>query len=63
MEELPAPASSDPEGTQGELQAWARCLLDDTEPPIGPRDGTRATAMVLKAFESIRTGKTQELRL
>ena len=63
VEDLPAPASSDPEGTQGELQAWARCLLDDTEPPIGPRDGTRATAMVLKAFESIRTGKTQELRL
>ena len=63
VEDLPAPASSDPEGTQGELQAWARCLLEDTEPPIGPRDGTRATAMVLKAFESIRTGKTQELRL
>ena len=63
VEELPPPASSDPEGTQGELEAWARCLLDDTEPPVGPRDGTRATAMVLKAFEAIRSGKTQELRL
>ena len=63
VEELPPPASSDPEGTQGELQAWATCLLDDTDPPIGPRDGTRATAMVLKAFEAIRSGKTQELRL
>ena len=63
VEDLPHPAPSDPEGTRGELQAWARCLLDDTEPPTGPRDGTRATAMVLKAFEAIRSGKTQELRL
>ena len=63
VEELSPPAPSDPEGTRGELEAWARCLLDDSEPPIGPRDGTRATAMVLKAFEAIRSGKTQELRL
>ena len=63
VEELPPPAPSDPEGTRGELEAWARCLLDDTEPPVGPRDGTRATAMVLKAFEAIRSGKTQELGL
>ena len=63
VEELPAAARSDPEGVRGEMQAWARCLLDDTEPPIGPRDGTRATAMVLKAFEAIRSGRTQELRL
>ncbi len=63
VEELPPPAPSDPEGTRGELEAWAGCLLHDTEPPIGPRDGTRATAMVLKAFEAIRSGKTQELGL
>lgn len=63
VEELPPPAPSDPEGTRGELEAWARCLLHDTEPPVGPRDGTRATAMVLKAFEAIRSGKTQELGL
>ena len=63
VEELPAAARSDPEGVRGEMEAWARCLLDDTEPPIGPRDGTRATAMVLKAFEAIRSGRTQELRL
>ena len=63
VEDLPPPAPSDPEGTRGELEAWARCLLDDTEPPVGPRDGTRATAMVLKAFEAIRSGKTQELGL
>ena len=63
VEELSPAARSDPEGALGELQAWARCLLDDTDPPIGPRDGTRATAMVLKAFEAIRSGRTQELRL
>lgn len=63
VDELPPHVGSDPEGVRGELQAWAQCLLDDTEPPVGPRDGTRATAMVLKAFESIRTGMTQELRL
>ncbi len=63
VEELPAALSTDPEGTRAELQAWARCLLEDTESPVGPRDGTRATAMVLKAFDAIRSGKTQELRL
>ena len=63
VEELPPPLSTDPEGTRAELQAWARCLLEDTDSPVGPRDGTRATAMVLKAFESIRSGRTQELRL
>ncbi len=63
LEDLPPAAQSDPEGTRAELQAWARCLLDDTDPPVGPRDGTRATAMVLKAFEAIRSGKAQELRL
>ena len=63
VEDLPPAARSDPEGTRAELQAWARCLLDDTASPVGPRDGTRATAMVLKAFEAIRSGKTQELKL
>lgn len=63
VEDLPPAAATDPEGVRGELEGWARCLLDDTPPPVGPRDGTRATAMVLKAFEAIRTGKTQELRL
>ena len=63
VEELPPALRSDPEGMRAELEAWARCLLDDTPPPVGPRDGTRTTAMVLKAFEAIRSGRTQELRL
>jgi predicted dehydrogenase len=63
VEELSSEAQSDPEGTRAELRAFAQALLTNTEPPTGPRDGTRATAMVLKAFEAIRTGKAQELRL
>ena len=63
VDDLPPAARADPEGVRGELQAWARCLLQDSDPPAGPRDGTRATAMVLKAFEAIRSGKTQDLGL
>jgi polar amino acid transport system substrate-binding protein len=62
VEELSPAAQSDPEGTRAELQAFAHCLLHNTEPPAGPHDGTRATAMVIKAFESIRTGKAQTLQ-
>jgi predicted dehydrogenase len=63
VEELSAQAASDPEGVRTEMEAFARALQQNIDPPTGPRDGTRATAMVLKAFESIRTGKTQELNL
>jgi predicted dehydrogenase len=63
VEELSPEAQTDPEGTRAELQAFVDCLLQDKEPLAGPRDGTRATTMVLKAFEAIRTGKTQELHL
>jgi myo-inositol 2-dehydrogenase/D-chiro-inositol 1-dehydrogenase len=61
VEDLPPDSRADPEGVRGELKAFATCVLLDDEPPIGPRDGTRATAMVLKAFEAIRTGRAQEL--
>jgi predicted dehydrogenase len=63
VEELSSEAQTDPEGTRAELQTFVHCLLQNKEPPAGPRDGTRATAMVLKAFEAIRTGKTQVLQL
>jgi predicted dehydrogenase len=61
VEELSPQAMRDPEGVRAEMESFARCLQQNIEPPVGPRDGTRATTMVLKAFESIRTGKTQEL--
>jgi myo-inositol 2-dehydrogenase/D-chiro-inositol 1-dehydrogenase len=63
VEDLSLAEQTDPEGTRAELQAFVNCLLQDTAPLAGPRDGTRATAMVLKAFEAIRTGKAQELYL
>jgi predicted dehydrogenase len=62
-EELSPQAAADPEGVRAEMETFVRCLQQNIDPPAGPRDGTRATAMVLKAFESIRTGKTQELKL
>ena len=62
VEDLSPEAASDPEGVRAEMQTFARCLQQNIDPPVGPRDGTRATAMVLAAFESIRTGKTQELK-
>ena len=63
VDDLPPEARDDPEGVRGELRAFATCLLEGKDPPVGPRDGTRATAMVVKAFEAIRTGRAQELRL
>ncbi len=63
VEELSPEAAQDPEGVRAQMKAFARALREGIEPPTGPRDGVRATSMVLKAFEAIRTGKTQELRL
>jgi predicted dehydrogenase len=62
VEDLSPEDQIDPEGVRGELRAFAACVLQDRQPPIGPRDGTRATVMVLKAFEAMRTGKAQEIR-
>ena len=61
VEDLSPEAQGDPEGVRGELIAFAACVLQDRESPAGPRDGTRATMMVLKAFEAIRTGESQVL--
>jgi predicted dehydrogenase len=63
VEELSPEAAQDPEGVRAQMKAFVCALREGTEPPTGPRDGVRATSMVLKAFEAIRTGKTQELRL
>jgi predicted dehydrogenase len=63
VEELSPQAVRDPEGVRAELESFARCLQQNIDPPVGPRDGRRATTMVLKAFESIRSGKTQEVSI
>lgn len=50
-------------GTLELLRAFTRCILDDTEPDPGPRDGTRATLLVEKAQESLRTGQPQTITM
>jgi predicted dehydrogenase len=46
-----------------ENRDFIRSLKDGTPPPIDHRDGLRATLLVLKAFDSIRTGQPQEVVL
>ena len=44
-----------------ENKDFVRALLDHTPPPITHRDGLRATLLILKAFESLRSGQAQSL--
>ncbi len=46
-----------------ENEAFVRYVLSGESSPCPVEDGTRATLLVLKSFESIRTGKTQEINL
>lgn len=54
----------DPEeyGFQEENRDFIRALQTKQKPPITHRDGLRATLLILKAFESIRTGLPQDVR-
>jgi predicted dehydrogenase len=56
---------TDPEeyGFQEENNDFVRSLLGKTPPPITHLDGLRATLLVLKAFESIKTGLPQNITL
>jgi myo-inositol 2-dehydrogenase / D-chiro-inositol 1-dehydrogenase len=51
----------DPEGLAQELEEFVRYATTGTPPAIGAtvRDGTRATAIALALFESVRTGQPQ----
>ncbi|MDH3252863.1 MAG: Gfo/Idh/MocA family oxidoreductase [Ignavibacteria bacterium] len=53
----------DPEeyGFLEENRDFIRSLQNNTEPPISYRDGLRATLLVLKAIESVRSGQPQAL--
>jgi len=42
------------------LPTFARCILEDTEPPATVKDGARTTRFILKCFESARTGRIIE---
>jgi len=46
-----------------ENEAFAEYILRGGPSPAPVEDGTRATLLILKAFESIRTGKTQTVDL
>ncbi len=50
-------------GLLRESQAFARTLMEGGEPPATFRDGYRATAMVMAAFDSIRTRTPQPVAL
>jgi len=50
-------------GTIQENEAFADYILHNGPSPAPVEDGTRATLLILKAFESIRTGKTQTFNL
>lgn len=50
-------------GMMEENRRFVEALKNGVEPPTTWRDGYRATLMVLKAFESIRTGVAQEIKL
>ncbi|MDZ4199543.1 MAG: Gfo/Idh/MocA family oxidoreductase [Kiritimatiellia bacterium] len=49
-------------GHYEELTAYARALLDGRPSPVDEFSGSRATILALKAIESIRTGKAQEIQ-
>ena len=48
---------ADEYGFQEENRDFIHCLVEHLPPPITCRDGIRATLLVLKAFESIRSGR------
>jgi myo-inositol 2-dehydrogenase / D-chiro-inositol 1-dehydrogenase len=45
-----------------ENRDFIRALTNHTDPPISHRDGLRATLLVLKALESVKTGQPQSIR-
>ena len=53
----------DAEGTAQELEEFIASVSAGKQPEIGAsvRDGVRATAVILAAFESVRSGQQQEI--
>jgi polar amino acid transport system substrate-binding protein len=46
-------------GMLEEIPAFIKCIQQDTEPIATEKDGARATILIRKCFESIRTGEIQ----
>jgi predicted dehydrogenase len=59
-----ATVHNDPDefGFLEENRDFVRALQNGTPPPITHRDGLRATLLVLKAFEAVRTHQPQEIQ-
>ena len=50
-------------GMLEEIPAFIKCIQEDTEPIATEKDGARATILIRKCFESIRTGEIQFLKI
>jgi len=50
-------------GMREEIPAFIKCIKEDTEPIATAKDGARATILIRKCFESIRTEKIQYLKI
>jgi len=67
LRDLPEENRSDPSRYHGylpEVKEFIDCIMNGKKPAVAAvaKDGTRATTLAIKAFESIRTKKTQALR-
>jgi myo-inositol 2-dehydrogenase / D-chiro-inositol 1-dehydrogenase len=51
------------EGMMEENRAFLTALKERTTPPVGVRDGVRATLVLLRAIESLTTHKPQTIRM
>jgi predicted dehydrogenase len=51
------------EGMMEENRAFMKTLQERTPPPVGVRDGVRATLVLLRAIESLTTHKPEPIRL
>ncbi len=51
------------EGMMEENRAFLKALMDRTPPPVGVRDGVRATIVLLRAIEALTTHKPQNIQL
>ncbi|OGG55874.1 MAG: hypothetical protein A3F84_21310 [Candidatus Handelsmanbacteria bacterium RIFCSPLOWO2_12_FULL_64_10] len=60
-EHLTPEENEDIEGDRGLLRHFAECVKANRPTLVGPREGRIATTIVVKLFESVRTGKPQAI--
>jgi predicted dehydrogenase len=52
---------ADPEGDSYLLKHFCQSVLDGKQTEVGPREGRIATTLILKIFDSVRSGETQSI--